>query len=333
MLNCCIDLEMVKKTGINLGTFVCLARCQGLAVDARRAEESTVEEFREAVRKSCVSEEGERERPVFLVASYSRKIFEQTGDGHFSPVAAYDEVSDKALILDTARFKYGPHWVPLQLLFDAMVPCDKDTGRSRGYVLLSFDGDDTSSDLPLQSVLFRSKKSQDPVRRQYQHFLKSRPSADPISFQEVETFWTKGGKDTRFIFDMIEPQLYPVDKREAQLVEDMLQLVRSLIGDIRRKIGSDGDYNEALNECCGDKCGPNAFRKIHVSVIEAMFVAFLASLSPVGRRELVYGRQEGKKNEESNGEFSDVERDQLIREAELVQYAVDMSCEDERKQA
>lgn len=34
-------------------------------------------------------------------------MLKQTGQGHFSPVAAHDPISDSVLILDTARFKYG----------------------------------------------------------------------------------------------------------------------------------------------------------------------------------------------------------------------------------
>jgi glutathione gamma-glutamylcysteinyltransferase len=41
------------------------------------------------------------------------------------------------LIMDVARFKYPPHWVPLQILYDAMQPIDEDSGNSRGYMLLS----------------------------------------------------------------------------------------------------------------------------------------------------------------------------------------------------
>ena len=73
-----------------------------------------------------------------LVVSYSRKVLQQTGSGHFSPLAAYDATSDSVLILDMARFKYGAHWVPLPLIFDAMRPIDPDTGKSRGYTLVSF---------------------------------------------------------------------------------------------------------------------------------------------------------------------------------------------------
>jgi hypothetical protein len=33
------------------------------------------------------------------------------GDGHFSPIGGFHTQRDLVLILDTARFKYAPHWV------------------------------------------------------------------------------------------------------------------------------------------------------------------------------------------------------------------------------
>ena len=39
------------------------------------------------------------------------------GDGHFSPIGGYSACEDMVLILDTARFKYPPHWVPLEMLY------------------------------------------------------------------------------------------------------------------------------------------------------------------------------------------------------------------------
>ncbi|KAK9733767.1 hypothetical protein RND81_04G090900 [Saponaria officinalis] len=41
------------------------------------------------------------------------------------------------LILDVARFKYPPHWIPLTLLWDAMNTVDSATGEHRGYMLIS----------------------------------------------------------------------------------------------------------------------------------------------------------------------------------------------------
>jgi len=61
----------------------------------------------------------------------------QTGDGHFSPIGGYHAAKDLVLILDVARFKYPPHWVPLPLLHAALQPHDPATGKARGYLLLS----------------------------------------------------------------------------------------------------------------------------------------------------------------------------------------------------
>jgi glutathione gamma-glutamylcysteinyltransferase len=56
----------------------------------------------------------------------------QTGIGHFSPIGGYHAGRDMALILDVARFKYPPHWVPLTLLWEAMGYVDETTGQQRG---------------------------------------------------------------------------------------------------------------------------------------------------------------------------------------------------------
>jgi hypothetical protein len=59
----------------------------------------------------------------------------QTGTGHFSPIGGYHAGQDMALILDVARFKYPPHWVPLPLLWEAMNTIDESTGLLRGSLL------------------------------------------------------------------------------------------------------------------------------------------------------------------------------------------------------
>lgn len=59
------------------------------------------------------------------------------GDGHFSPLGGYHELEDMVLILDTARFKYPPHWVPLAQLYQAMASVDAVTGKARGFIKLA----------------------------------------------------------------------------------------------------------------------------------------------------------------------------------------------------
>ncbi|CAE8712165.1 unnamed protein product [Polarella glacialis] len=144
MLDCCEPLERIQLNGITFIPLACLARCNGAFVDTHRADESDgdLEAFRRAVCESCcevtgcAEEEGYKPLKV-LVVSYSRKQFGQTGDGHYSPIGGYHAASDKVLVLDVARFKHPPHWVPLVEMWESMRRLDPDTGLSRGFMLLS----------------------------------------------------------------------------------------------------------------------------------------------------------------------------------------------------
>ncbi|KDO60416.1 hypothetical protein CISIN_1g042029mg [Citrus sinensis] len=61
----------------------------------------------------------------------------QNGNGHYSPIGGYHAGRDMVLILDVARFKYPPHWMPLTLLWEAMDTIDESTGQHRGFMVIS----------------------------------------------------------------------------------------------------------------------------------------------------------------------------------------------------
>lgn len=128
-LDCCRPLPEIQRTGLSIPQLACLARCNGARVDVQYGETTTLAEFRQAVREAA-SAAGE----PHLVVSYDRATLGQTGSGHYSPVGGYHADSDRALILDVARFKYPPHWVPVEDLFRALLPPDATTGRSRGFL-------------------------------------------------------------------------------------------------------------------------------------------------------------------------------------------------------
>jgi glutathione gamma-glutamylcysteinyltransferase len=128
MLDCCIPLERVRKEGITLSQAACLARCNGATTDIFEYGSVSMGEFRDMVKEAC------SDASYHLIVSYSRRHFLQTGDGHFSPIGGYAPSEDMVLILDTARFKYPPHWVPLEMLYEAMSHEDPSTGRSRGFL-------------------------------------------------------------------------------------------------------------------------------------------------------------------------------------------------------
>jgi hypothetical protein len=73
----------------------------------------------------------------FLVVNFSRKTLAQTGNGHFSPVGAYNEKENKFLVLDVAQFKYPAFWVDAKLLWQAMDTEDSVSKKNRGFVIIT----------------------------------------------------------------------------------------------------------------------------------------------------------------------------------------------------
>lgn len=338
LLNCCLDLEVVKNTGITIQDFRCLAMCQGLTADTVLADEDDnsrcgspgVEQFRTAVQKACVvtDETDNHLKDEMLVVSYSRAVLGQTGGGHFSPIAAYDPISDSVLILDTARFKYGAHWVGVSLLFDAMKPKDPDTGRSRGYILLSDhdhhsyynnDQDDGAPSL-IPSVLFRSQRKQNPVRREYKKFLEKLDHEPTLD--QIISFWTKDGSEPKFIWQMMDPQLSPLEDDVATI--GLINSVRTLLVD--KLISRETNYT--FPETCCD-CRVNFSRTLPLLPQEAIFIVYLASLSEAKRKEIVLGDEPKIDNAAViSVAAADTEaQTQILAEAELVRYAIDMSDE------
>ncbi|GBC14356.2 phytochelatin synthase-domain-containing protein [Rhizophagus irregularis DAOM 181602=DAOM 197198] len=130
LLNCCAEIEEVKKSGVTFDQFACLARCHCYTV-AKRANKVSKEEFISDLKAVCSRSD------IFMIISFSRQALQQTGDGHFSPIGAYNHEQNMALVLDTARFKYPSYFASADLLYEAMLPLDKETNLPRGYFLLS----------------------------------------------------------------------------------------------------------------------------------------------------------------------------------------------------
>jgi glutathione gamma-glutamylcysteinyltransferase len=119
MLDCCTPIEEIEVKGITLPKLACLARCNGALVmifpltypqlifsqtKLHHATEIPIDEFRDLIKNSCRQDLNSGNGSVVIV-SYARKILNQTGTGHFSPVGGYHETKDLVLILDVARFK------------------------------------------------------------------------------------------------------------------------------------------------------------------------------------------------------------------------------------
>lgn len=131
MLDCCEPLDKIQSQGITFGKVACLGRCNGAKVEPFRSDQSNIDDFRNRL-ISCSSSED-----CHVIVSYLRTPLNQTGIGHFSPLGGYHAERDMALILDVARFKYPPHWVPVTFLWNAMNTIDQATGQYRGYMIIS----------------------------------------------------------------------------------------------------------------------------------------------------------------------------------------------------
>ena len=86
---------------------------------------------------------------AWCVAGPRRLILAQVG--------GYDAASDQVLLLDVARFKYPPHWVPLPVLYEAMRRKDPKTLQVRGWCLLrATSSTEESGDLRAASAILNN---------------------------------------------------------------------------------------------------------------------------------------------------------------------------------
>lgn len=314
--------------------FASLARCQGLTVEVNYPEgDDGLAKFRQAVQEACVestkcsycdSEDSGPQEQIHseervekvLAVSYSRKVLNQTGTGHFSPIAAYDPESDQVLILDTARFKYGAHWTKLELLYEAMKPIDEATGKSRGYALLSFSNDKfrrcpgsgRSKQVIVQpmSLLFLTKLSQSPARKQYKDFLKTLNQS--ATLDQVFDYWTKT-PDTA-IWDILEP--LPVEETQRESVDALHRLIE----DLWKRVDADHEahFKELQSTQYDGKTGEG-----QTNLVDSIFVVFLASLDEKSRFKLVQQANDG------NTVYSELSIEQLLNEAALIATAIETS--------
>jgi len=121
----------VSLSGLTLEELAELLRAQGLVVRTVHAEHADVAAFRAAALAAL------SEPLTFVVVNYDRRALNQSGAGHISPIGAYHAATDRLLVMDVATYKYPYTWVPVRTLWTAMNTVDLDSGRTRGYLLVS----------------------------------------------------------------------------------------------------------------------------------------------------------------------------------------------------
>lgn len=105
---------MVAREGMGLAVFARFVEAHGGRPEVHFAGDSSLGEFR-ALALDVLADHGR-----YLAVNYLRTALGQEGRGHTSPLAAYDEASDRFLVLDVAGTRCPPVWVAAGDLFDAM---------------------------------------------------------------------------------------------------------------------------------------------------------------------------------------------------------------------
>jgi hypothetical protein len=123
--------EVVSRQGMTLDQLGQLLASYGVKVNVYHAADTSLEQFRKQAAANL------KEPENFVLVNYLRKEIGQEKGGHISPLAAYNEQTDRFLILDVSRYKYPPVWVKTADLWKAMLTNDASVNKSRGFVFVS----------------------------------------------------------------------------------------------------------------------------------------------------------------------------------------------------
>ena len=123
--------EAVSRGGMTLEQLGKLLESYPVKASVYHGGDVTLEEFRTLVVKNL------QEKDNFVLVNYLRKAIGQERGGHISPLAAYNQETDRFLILDVSRYKYPPIWVKAEELWQAMKTVDAASGKTRGFVMVS----------------------------------------------------------------------------------------------------------------------------------------------------------------------------------------------------
>lgn len=227
--------------------FACTAVCSGAKVAVTRLplteSESEAEleayatQFRALVKEICASTTQK------LVISYNRGTLLQTGTGHFSPIAGYHQASDQVLIMDVARFKYPPHWVPLKLIVKSMTLLDPSTNLSRGYLVLERSAQHTSAVLRVNTNRSQWRQFADSFRGTLLVRLKN-GKLQPQTLAE----YLKACCDIIKEVQVTEYLVEYVDSVE-ELAEEHQQYIQQVFQQVDRTLIMKG-FKEILEPCC-----------------------------------------------------------------------------------
>jgi hypothetical protein len=125
-----VSPERVSQRGMTLAQLGGLLTSHGAKVNVYYGADVSLNQFRSLLIRNLST------RHNFAIVNYLRKSIGQERGGHISPIASYNQQTDRFLILDVSRYKYPPVWVKAADLWQAIRTTDSDSGKTRGFVLV-----------------------------------------------------------------------------------------------------------------------------------------------------------------------------------------------------
>lgn len=123
--------DVVARQGLTLAELEQLLESYQVQATVHHAGDTSIDDFRR------LAIENLNQPGNFIIINYLRRELGQESGGHISPVAAYDEATDRFLILDVARYKYPPVWVKSEDLWRSMNTLDSTSNKTRGFILIN----------------------------------------------------------------------------------------------------------------------------------------------------------------------------------------------------
>lgn len=117
--------------GIELDRLTLVLKAQGLNAEAYHvdsANQKNIDDFRVLVKRVA------KTPTQYMIVNYDLNLYTAQGGGHFSPIAAYETISDSVLIMDTWSASNTWIWVKLTDLYKSMNTFDGEVYR--GYILV-----------------------------------------------------------------------------------------------------------------------------------------------------------------------------------------------------
>ncbi|WP_208760387.1 phytochelatin synthase family protein [Mesorhizobium intechi] len=122
---------MVEEDGLVLEQINAFLINLGVKAEFHHADTIDVSKLRQLI-KDTLADPNKR-----LIVNYTRQAIGQNGAGHVSPIGAYDAETDRALVLDVAKYKYPPVWMTLADLYKAINTIDSGSNKTRGIVVVT----------------------------------------------------------------------------------------------------------------------------------------------------------------------------------------------------